>query len=114
LLPRVEDPAVVAEVHLAECRLLRTTGDLRAAEWAGERACVAARNLRDDTLAHALLALAAVHDAQGRFERATDTEGRARELTVERQRRLTDLREALSALWRRDTAAPPALACTAA
>jgi tetratricopeptide (TPR) repeat protein len=114
LLPRVDDLAIVAEVHLAECRLLRTTGDLRAAEWAGERACVAARNLRDDTLSHALLALASVNDAQGRFERATDTECRARELMLERHRRLTDLREELNALWRRDTAAPIAVACNAA
>jgi len=114
LLPRVEDLAIVAQVHLAECRLLRTTGDLRAAEWAGERACVAARNLPDDTLPHALQALSTVHDAQGRFERATDVECRARELLLERQRRLTDLREELSALWRRDTTSPPAFACTAA
>jgi hypothetical protein len=70
--------------------------------------------LRDDTLSHALQALSAVHDAQGRFERATDTECRARELMLERHRRLTDLREELSSLWRRDATAPPAVACTAA
>jgi tetratricopeptide (TPR) repeat protein len=115
LAPRVEDPSVVAEIHLAECRLLRITGDLRAAEWAGERACVAARTLRDDTLARSLQALAAVHDAQGRFERASDVEGRSRELLIERHRALTLLREELATLWRRDSAAPPCiLACDAA
>jgi tetratricopeptide (TPR) repeat protein len=113
LAPRVEDAAVVAEIHLAECRLLRCSGDLRAAEWAGERACAAARGLRDDTLAHALQALAAVHDAQGRFERASDIENQGRDLLVERHRALALLREELLSLWRRDTPSP-ALECDAA
>jgi len=115
LVPRVDDLSVVAEIHLAECRLLRAMGDLRAAEWAGERACVAARTLRDDTLARALRALSAVHDAQGRFERASDVEGRGRELLMQRHRALMLLREELATLWRRDNAAPPCiLACDAA
>jgi tetratricopeptide (TPR) repeat protein len=102
LAPRVDDSAVLAEIHLAECRLLRWSGDLRAAEWAAERACAAARLLRDNTLAHALQALAEVHDAQGRFERASDVENQGRELLMERHRALTLLRSELAALWRRD------------
>lgn len=102
LAARVEDPATVAEIHLAECRLLRCTGDLRAAEWAGERACAAARALRDDTLGRALQSLAAVHDAQGRFERASDVESQGRELLLGRHRELSQLRAELSSLWDRE------------
>lgn len=105
LAPRVDDACVLAGIHLAECRLLRESGDLRAAEWAGERACNAARTLRDDTLAHALQALADVHDAQGRFERASDVEGQSRELLQERHRALSLLRSELAGLWR-DHGAP--------
>jgi hypothetical protein len=114
LVALVDDAAILAEVHLAECRLLRWSGDLRAAEWAGERACVAARLLRDDTLAHALQALADVYDAQGRFERASDVENQSRELLLERHKALSLLRTELGALWRRDTTAPPAFAFNAA
>ena len=114
LATRVDDPAVLAEIHLAECRLLRWSGDLRAAEWAGERACLAARHLRDDTLAHALQALADVHDAQGRFERASDVENQGRELLLERHRELSMLRAELGSLWRRDTGATTAFAVDAA
>lgn len=114
LIPRVDDLRVLAEIHLAECRLLRWTGDLRAAEWAGERACVAARTLRDDTLATALQALADVHDAQGRFERASDVENQGRELLLERHRALALMRTELGSIWRRDTTAPTDLAASAA
>ena len=110
LAPLVDDPEVRAQIHLAECRLLRCTGDLRAAEWSGERACVAARALRDDTLANALQALADVHDAQGRFERATDVENQSRELLIERHRALALLRSELKMLWRREAGAPAAVA----
>jgi tetratricopeptide (TPR) repeat protein len=110
LAPRVDDAAVLSEIHLAECRLLRWSGDLRAAEWAGERACQTARTLRDDTLAHALQALADVHDAQGRFERASDVENQSRELLLERHRALSMLRSELAAIWRRDTATAPGYA----
>jgi tetratricopeptide (TPR) repeat protein len=110
LAARVDDAAVLAEIHLAECRLLRWSGDLRAAEWAGERACAAARTLRDDALAHALQALADVHDAQGRFERASDVENQSRELLLERHRALSLLRTELSSLWQREAAPAPAFA----
>jgi tetratricopeptide (TPR) repeat protein len=110
LAPRVDDPAVLADIHLAECRLLRWAGDLRAAEWAGERACAAARTLRDDTLAHALQALADVHDAQGRFERGSDVENQGRELLLERHRALSLLRSELASSWRRDSAPAPVFA----
>ena len=111
---RVQDPAVRAGIHLAECQLLRWSGDLRGAEWAGERACAAARMVRDDTLATALQALADVHDAQGRFERASDLENQGRELLLERHRELSQLRAELGALWRREAAVPPACAVDAA
>jgi tetratricopeptide (TPR) repeat protein len=114
LAARVDDAAVLAEIHLAECRLLRWAGDLRAAEWAGERACVAARQLRDGTLAHALQALADVHDAQGRFERASDIENQGRELLLERHRAASMLRAELGSLWRRDGSAASACAVDAA
>jgi tetratricopeptide (TPR) repeat protein len=111
LAARVDDNAVLAEIHLAECRLLRWTGDLRAAEWAGERACVAARALQDDTLATALQALADVHDAQGRFERASDLENQGRQLLLERHRTLSLVRAELASLWQRE--APEAAPCAA-
>jgi tetratricopeptide (TPR) repeat protein len=114
LCARIEDPAILAEIHLAECRLLCWTGDLRAAEWAGERACAAARKLRDNTLALALQALADVHDAQGRFERASDVENQGRELLLERHRSLSQLRAELGSLWRRDASVAPACAVDAA
>jgi tetratricopeptide (TPR) repeat protein len=96
--PRIENLAVVAEIHLVESRLHRATGELRAAEWAGERACAAARPLRDETLIRGLLALSAVHDAQGRFERASDIESQAHELSLERERTLGAIRARLGRL----------------
>lgn len=104
--PRIENLAVVAEIHLIESRLHRATGDLRAAEWAGERACSAARPLRDEALARGLRALAAVSDAQGRFERASDLESQARDISIERERALAGLRAALATLWNRGVAVP--------
>lgn len=97
--PRIENLAIVVEIHLVESRLNRATGDLRAAEWAGERACAAGRALRDESLIRGLLALSAVHDAQGRFERASDVEKQAHELSLERERDLAAMRQQLSALW---------------
>jgi tetratricopeptide (TPR) repeat protein len=105
--PRIENLAIVAEIHLVESALHRATGDLRAAEWAGERACAAARALRDDTLARGLLALAAVHDAQGRFERGSDLERQARDISLERQHTATRLREQLTTLWNAGVPATP-------
>jgi tetratricopeptide (TPR) repeat protein len=110
--PRIENLAVVVEIHLVESRLHRATGDVRAAEWAGERACSAARPLRDESLIRGLLALSSVHDAQGRFERASDIETQAHDLSLERERELGQLRARLSALWSR--AAEPAAALGAA
>ena len=114
LLPRVDDPTVQAEVHLAECRLLRWSGDLKAAEWAGERACQAARAARDGTLALALQSLADVYDAQGRFERASDIENQGRELLLEQHRALALVRAELGSLWRRNTHSAPVIAFNAA
>ena len=94
--PRIESLAVVAEIHLVESRLHRATGELRSAEWAGERACAAARPLRDEPLIRGLLALASVHDAQGRFERASDIETQAHELSLERERALCEIRRRLA------------------
>jgi tetratricopeptide (TPR) repeat protein len=110
--PRLENLTVVAEIHLIESRLHRATGDLRAAEWAGERACAAARPLRDEALIRGLLALSAVHDAQGRFERASDIESQAHDLSLERERNLAEIRSRLAALWNRGTA--PAESASAA
>jgi tetratricopeptide (TPR) repeat protein len=97
--PRIENLSLVAEIHLVESRLHRAAGDLRSAEWAGERACAAARALRDESLIRSLLALSAVHDAQGRFERASDIESYARELDLERERALAGVRERLASAW---------------
>jgi tetratricopeptide (TPR) repeat protein len=101
--PRIENLALVSEIHLVESRLHRATGELRHAEWAGERACAAARPLRDESLIRGLLALSAVHDAQGRFERASDIEKQAHDLSLERERTLNEMRSQLSALWSRST-----------
>jgi tetratricopeptide (TPR) repeat protein len=105
--PRIENLAIVAEIHLVESALHRATGDLRAAEWAGERACAAARPLRDETLARGLLALAAASDAQGRFERGSDLENQARDIWIERQQVAARLRAELTTLWNAGTTPAP-------
>lgn len=98
LLPRVADAAVVAEFHLSLCRLHRVQGELKQAEWAGERACHAAHAASDEVLARGLLALASVHDAQGRFERASDIETRGHDVLQGHHRALERMRAELETL----------------
>jgi tetratricopeptide (TPR) repeat protein len=106
LLPRVDDAAVIAEVHLAQCRLHRVQGELKQAEWAGERACNAAHSANDEVLARGLLALAAVHDSQGRFERASDTESRGHETLLTHHRALERMRAELGTIPLHSTFVP--------
>jgi tetratricopeptide (TPR) repeat protein len=106
LLPRVDDQAVVAEVHLAMCRLHRVQGELKQAEWAGERACNAAHSAGDEVLARGLLALATVHDSQGRFERASDIESRGHDVLLSHHRALERMRAELGTLPLHATFAP--------
>ena len=97
---RVASPAILAECHLWEAHVLREMGELQAAERACERACVAAEPLvLSPALADVLQALAAVHDAQGRFERASDAETRSRELRLAREASLARVRTDLGPLW---------------
>jgi len=106
LLPGVDDQAVIAEVHLAMCRLHRVQGELKQAEWAGERACNAAHNANDEVLARGLLALAAVHDSQGRFERASDIESRGHDVLLSHHRALERMRAELGTIPLHATFAP--------
>lgn len=106
LLERVGDPIVVAEIHLAMCRLHRVQGELKQAEWAGERACNAANGASDEVLARGLLALAAVHDAQGRFERASDIESRGHDVLLAHHRALECMRAELGTIPLHATFAP--------
>lgn len=107
LLKLVADPVVVAEVHLAMCRLHRVQGELKQAEWAGERACNAANGASDEVLARGLLALAAVHDSQGRFERASDLESRGHDVLLIHHRALERMRAELGTIPLHSTFAPP-------
>lgn len=107
LLPRVADAAVIAEYHLSLCRLHRAQGELEHAEWAGERACSAAHSANDEVLARGLLALAAVHDAQGRFERATDIEARGHDVLLNYHRALERMRADLGTIPLHAMLAPP-------
>ena len=107
LLPRISDSTVVAEFHLSLCRLHRVQGELKQAEWAGERACNAAYSANDEVLARGLLALAAVHDAQGRFERASDIETRGHEILLTHHKALERMRAELGTIPLHSTFAPP-------
>jgi tetratricopeptide (TPR) repeat protein len=107
LLPRIADAAVIAEYHLSLCRLHRVQGELKQAEWAGERACSAAHSANDEVLARGLLALAAVHDAQGRFERASDIEARGHDVLLNHHRALERMRAELGTIPLHATFAPP-------
>lgn len=98
LLPRVTDAAVIAEYHLSLCRVHRVQGELKQAEWAGERACHAAHSANDEVLARGLLALAAVHDAQGRFERASDIEAHGHDVLLNHHRALERMRAELGTI----------------
>lgn len=97
LAARVSRPATLAAGHLGESRILEAIGDLKGAEWACERACAAAETLvHEPMLARCLDALAAIHDAQGRFTQASDVKMRSRELALERAVALARIREEIN------------------
>ena len=100
-LSKPVDSAIIrAPCHLWHARVLKGLGDLKGAE----RACVRARDAAQQMehggiLAECLRVQSELNDLQGRFETAQDLEKRAREVTLERDAALTELRRQLASLW---------------
>ena len=106
-----ESLVILAPCMLWEGRILKAMGDLDGSARALERAVQAAESLEDKaSLAECLVALCAVEDQRGRFERATDLERRAARVMAERATLLARVRTELGPLWERYTAERPAAA----
>jgi tetratricopeptide (TPR) repeat protein len=95
-------PVIEAPCHVWHARILQATGDLKGAERACERAREAAQRLEHgDVLATCLQLQSHLNDLQGRFETAQDLERRAKEVALERDAALGQVRQQLGALWAR-------------
>ena len=103
-------PMIEAPCRVWQARILQAAGDLKGAERACERARDAAQHLEHgEALTTCLHLQSHLNDLQGRFETAQDLERRAKEVALERDAALGQVREQLAALWARySIVLPPA------
>jgi tetratricopeptide (TPR) repeat protein len=109
-LARTNDmPIIEAPCHLWHARILQATGDLKGAERACERAREAAQRIEHgEAMATCLQLQSHLNDLQGRFETAQDLERRAKEVALERDAALGQVRAQLATLWERYSISLPA------